>query len=51
LERYLEFSSRYSTVKVDLAELECEAAVLDERCRPRRANSRGLRRKGFAVLG
>jgi hypothetical protein len=47
----MRFSSRYSTVKADLEALECEAADLDKMCRPRRANSRGLRRKGFAVLG
>jgi len=51
LERYSEFSSRYSTVKADLEKLECEAAVLDKMCRSRRGNSRSLRRKGFAVLG
>ena len=51
LERYLEFSSRYSTVKADLDRLECEAEDLDRMCRPRRGNAKGLRRKGFAVLG
>jgi predicted transcriptional regulator len=51
LARYLKFSSRYSTVKADLEALECEAEDLDKMCRPRRGNSRGLRRKGFAVLG
>jgi predicted transcriptional regulator len=51
LERYLKFSSRYSTVKADLEALECEAEDLDKMCRPRRGNSRGLRRKWFAVLG
>jgi predicted transcriptional regulator len=51
LERYSEFSSRYSSVKADLERLECEAEDLDKMCRPRRTNGKGLRRKGFAVLG
>lgn len=50
LERYLEFSSRYSTVKANLERLECEAEALDKMCRPRRVNGRSVRRKGFAVL-
>ncbi len=51
LERYSEFSSRYSTVEADLERLKGEAEVLDKMCRPRRGNGKGLRRKGFAVLG
>jgi predicted transcriptional regulator len=51
LERYKAFSSRYSTVKADLERLEGEAEVLDKICRPRRGNSKCVRRKGLAVLG
>lgn len=51
LERYQQFSSRYSAVKADVEKLKCEAEALDKMCRPRRANSRSMRRKGFAVLG
>lgn len=51
LERYRQFSSRYSMVKEDLEKLGCEAEVLDKMCRPRRGNGRSVRRKGFAVLG
>jgi predicted transcriptional regulator len=51
LERYRDFSSRYSTVEADLERLKGEAQVLDKMCRPRRGNSKVLRRKGFAVSG
>ncbi len=50
LERYSDFSSRYSTVEADLERLKGEAQVLDKMCRPRRGNGKGLRRKGLAVL-
>ena len=51
LERYRVFSSRYSLVRADLEKLGCEAEELDKMCGRRRGNVKGIRRKGFAVLG
>jgi predicted transcriptional regulator len=53
LERYRKFSSQYSSVKADLAELEGEAEALERMCRRRRGGGGGkcARRKSFAVLG
>jgi predicted transcriptional regulator len=51
LERYQQFSSRYSAVKADVEKLRCEAEALDEMCRSRRGSNKGARRKEFAVLG
>jgi predicted transcriptional regulator len=51
LERYQQFSSRYSAVKADVEKLKCEAEALDKMCRPRRGGNRGARRREFAVLG
>ncbi len=53
LERYRTFSSRYSSVKEDLSELEGEAEALDRMCRPRRArgNNKSCRRSRLAVFG
>ena len=50
LERYKQFSSRYSSVKEDLAELDGEAEALERMCR-RRGSSKCARRKSFAVVG
>jgi predicted transcriptional regulator len=51
LERYQQFSSRYSAFKADVEKLKCEAEALDKMCRPRHGSNKGARRKEFAVLG
>jgi predicted transcriptional regulator len=40
LERYQQFTGKYSSIKADLEALQCEAEELDRLCRPR-----GLRRQ------
>ena len=51
LEKYQQFSSRYSAFKADVEKLKCEAEALDKMCRPRHGSNKGARRKEFAVLG
>ena len=50
LERYKQFSSRYSAVIADVEKLKCEAEALAKMCRPRHGSSKGNRRKEFAIL-
>jgi cell division protein FtsB len=51
LEKYQQFSSRYSAFKADVEKLKCEAEALDKMCRSRHGSNKGARRKEFAVLG
>jgi predicted transcriptional regulator len=51
LQRYKEFSNRYSSVKAACEELEAEAADLERMCRRRRAKEGNARRSRLAILG
>ena len=51
LNRYNEFSNRYSSFKEDLVELESEAEALDRMCRWRRNCKKNGRRSRLAVQG